>query len=666
LIFIFSLSSNVFSQTYVWNGNAGTNWNDPGNWLLGGTPAASYPIGGDDVIIGSISVTDWPLITSSFPGNCGSIEFTNNGHIDFDLGGVLTVKGDIVSNTTNPFTCFDLEEGTVLIQGSSDHDLDGFIGFSTLEIDCDGHNVDITAESEVLVHEYVKVRRGNLNTNMNINLTKFVLIAQHDGSIWRTAYFDWTGNGTITGDICSQQIVVSDIKTYHMMSSPVDSLGNGYFNKLYLNDFTDQTDFVSGTYQYGQNPIPDWIFYDETEEHPGFTGSSANWMYGWEGANYQQSNTLHRVTTGQGFCGRFKPYTFPNNDYIPFNFIGRMNNGTIPSPVLTLTNNSEDADGFNLIGNPYPSPLNWQAVYDEISYLKEIFVWQTNGTEYGGSFLTYDASTQGGTHDGIIPIAQGFFVSTGSNNYQFDFKNDHRLGQTRGDYFRRAPKVNAIKVDLKGKNNKDVVMICFDENFSNQYEKEEDIVKMMNPQNSFFVYHGGRKVSIEKQNFPVENKEIPLGLVIEEAGYYSFELKEDNLPPGQYKIYLEDRKNKIWRELKYGGSEFNFYAESGENNNRFYLHFYNTEKVLESQPVLSSGDFSVIKNGQLSIFVQEEPLERQKVSIHAVNGELLYQQDLFLLQGENRIPSLMLNKGCYLVNVSNSKENKTQRIVAID
>lgn len=96
-----------------------------------------------------------------------------------------------------------------------------------------------------------------------------------------------------------------------------------------------------------------------------------------------------------------------------------------------------------------------------------------------------------------------------------------------------------------------------------------------------------------------------------------------------------------------------------KTNQRFYLHFYNTEKVLESQPVLSSGAFSVIKNGQLSIFVQEEPLERQTVSIHALNGELLYQQDLFLLQGEIRMPSLMLNKGCFLVNVSNSKENTT-------
>jgi hypothetical protein len=154
LILVFFQNSKILAQTYVWDGSSSTAWDDYQNWHLGGSPAITYPMAGDDVLIGHFnSPTYWPEITST--DACRHLEFTNNGHIDFGSGGILTVRGDIVSNTSNPFTCFDLEEGTVLIQGSLDHDLDGFIGFSTLEIDCDGFDVDITAESEVLVHEYV-------------------------------------------------------------------------------------------------------------------------------------------------------------------------------------------------------------------------------------------------------------------------------------------------------------------------------------------------------------------------------------------------------------------------------------------------------------------------------------------------------------------------------
>jgi hypothetical protein len=653
-----------FSQTFVWEGTSSETWSDRYNWRVGGSTPLAGPTSANDVLIGHYtSPTYWPEITSN--DACRHLEFIYDGHIDFGSSGVLSVRGDIVSNTTVTFTCFDLEEGRVIMNGTIDTDLDGFIGFNILEINCQGYSVNITEYSQVLIHEFIVITRGDFNTNMHLNGVVFVLISQYDSGQWRTAYFDWSGTGNLNGEIVSQQIFACDIKTYHYLSCPVDSGGIGYYNKANLHSCTDQVDYLYGPYVFPTGTVPDWIFYDESLSDPNFNGSSANFMYGREGNNYQQNGALNRVSNGQGFCGRFLPYTV-SGEYRPFTFVGTMNNGNITCPNLTLTNNSEDADGLNLIGNPYPSPISWQAVYDDISYLKEVFVWENNGTEYGGSFLTYDASISSGTHDGIIPIGQGFFVLTGSNNYQFDFTNDHRVADTSPAVFRKAAPINSLKINLKGKNNKDVLMIYFSDDFSDEYNSDEDIFKMMNPQNSIYAIHPGHKVSIEKQSLPEKSREIALGIETFEAGVYSMELKNDNLFPGQYRVYVEDRTNKTWRELKYGGEDFQFYAKKGENNNRFFLHFYNLES--NSSPLLAttSGNFSIINNGQLSVFVQEECKTKQMVTIHSVGGELLFGQDLFLDIGENKINSIPLDKGCYLITIANQWNTTTQRIISID
>lgn len=83
------------------------------------------------------------------------------------------------------------------------------------------------------------------------------------------------------------------------------------------------------------------------------------------------------------------------------------------TPTRTITGTEGDAKrGFNLVGNPYPSYLNWNAAYNEATNLRTTIWYRTRGAE-AMEFVTYNASLGVSVPAGIngyIPPMQGFWV----------------------------------------------------------------------------------------------------------------------------------------------------------------------------------------------------------------------------------------------------------------
>jgi len=122
-------------------------------------------------------------------------------------------------------------------------------------------------------------------------------------------------------------------------------------------------------------------------------------------------------------------------------FIGTPNNGTI---TVGLTDGGAGLR-YNLVGNPYPSPINMaQFVFENSTKITgALYFWRkTNGlpggaycTWLGGTFVT-NSNAQSVNPNGIIQTGQGFIVEAKSAATVLTFTNGQRVANNAGQFFR--------------------------------------------------------------------------------------------------------------------------------------------------------------------------------------------------------------------------------------
>lgn len=137
-------------------------------------------------------------------------------------------------------------------------------------------------------------------------------------------------------------------------------------------------DFTTGNY--------DFYRYDEP---------SAVWQY-----HAGESGPFATMEPGRGYL-----VAFDTERDMTFN--GMMQHGNVS--IQITRENTGSLAGFNLLGNPYPSYLDWESVYHASTNVSPtIYVWDEDKSQYA----TYDANLQMGTFDKTQYLApgQGFFV----------------------------------------------------------------------------------------------------------------------------------------------------------------------------------------------------------------------------------------------------------------
>jgi trimeric autotransporter adhesin len=126
-------------------------------------------------------------------------------------------------------------------------------------------------------------------------------------------------------------------------------------------------------------------------------------------------------------------------------FTGVPNNGTIP---VALVDGAATGLRYNLVGNPYPSPISIATlVADNAANIETtLYFWRkTNGTT-GTAYCTYNTAgmplfTSNGNAQavdplGVIQTGQGFFVEAKSGATSLTFNNGQRIANNAGQFFK--------------------------------------------------------------------------------------------------------------------------------------------------------------------------------------------------------------------------------------
>ncbi len=261
--------------------------------------------------------------------------------------------------------------------------------------------------------------------------------------------------------------------------------------------------------------------------------------------------------------------------------------------LLTKANN-----GWNLIGNPFPSQLDWSSVdYSGSNITGTAYIWDNSQDGY-----LYSASGSGevpnpnvGTiPNDKIPMGQGFFVQA-ANTGNFTIPASARVHTTES-FIKKSSDVNNpnrfIRIDVDGGYYGNTVFVGFPAYGTAGFDIPGDATKLFSSSDhiQFYAEGNGNKLCIDA-NAPLSEDStqvVPLGVVQATGKTYTMKFTDlSHLP--DVAITLEDLKTGAKQDIR-TNPVYSFTASSGDAPKRFLLHFSKgTINGIGEQPAATSG-----------------------------------------------------------------------------
>lgn len=254
---------------------------------------------------------------------------------------------------------------------------------------------------------------------------------------------------------------------------------------------------------------------------------------------------------------------------------GSFNNG-VSNINLTNTGTTAGKRGYNLIGNPYPSFLNWEDV--DTTYVSSTMWYRTvNSSNNAMVFDTYNSTSKVGTNNNgngavtqYIPPMQGFWVKvkTDNSNCTLTFRNNMRSHQT-GQHLKSNSNSDIIRIIFGNATYSDENILLFNssvKNGVNGWDSEKMLNSVTVPQ--MWMTENNKQLVINSQSRIVSGMSVPLFMNVPLSGMYSISLNLEEFNNSS-EIFLEDKQTNTMHNIRNNPYYFNSGIVS--NNNRFNL-----------------------------------------------------------------------------------------------
>lgn len=250
-------------------------------------------------------------------------------------------------------------------------------------------------------------------------------------------------------------------------------------------------------------------------------------------------------------------------------FSGTLNSGN-QNITLTSRTGTDNYAGFNLIGNPYPSYLDWSLVTansGNLALMRTTTMWYRTKSSGVYSFWTVngDGVTSPNGASSIIPPMQAFWVRSNAGGGTLALTNAMRSHAPAIDMLLKAPAAKKttktlVRLQVSNGTNTDETVIYFSLNASNGMDAY-DAPKMSNDNVAIpeiYTTVGAEQIVINAMNTIPMDTPIGLGFVPGNASSFSLSANEiSNLPTG-VKVILKDNVTKTETDLTDGVSTYQF------------------------------------------------------------------------------------------------------------
>jgi hypothetical protein len=335
---------------------------------------------------------------------------------------------------------------------------------------------------------------------------------------------------------------------------------------------------------------------------------------------------------------------------------GTLNNGDKSVIDLPL--------GFNLVGNPYPSYVDFaQAAITNVVNS----IWYRSKKEGTYNFHTYNVTGGVSIHDGtaIIPPMQSFWIKTTSATNSFGFTNAMRSHQDQSVIANRlmAPKVNTkqiVRLQVSNDSNRDETVIYFNPEAKNTLD-DYDTQKMFinsDAKPEIYTQVADEKLVINGLNNIPFDTEIPLGFVAGAAGDFSVSNTEMTNFEAGTRIMLIDKLNPTTEFELTNGLAYNFSAPvTTATTNRFSL-------IFRAPGVATDVDNASKLNAQVFVNTANQIVvatpEKATVAIYNVMGQKQYEN---MITSTKTTINKAFGAGIYFVALTVNGLSEVQKVI---
>ena len=353
-----------------------------------------------------------------------------------------------------------------------------------------------------------------------------------------------------------------------------------------------------------------------------------------------------------------------------FAFSGALNNGAQNATIAYNGNTADAFRGYNLIGNPYPSALNWNNVWANTA--NQAAVGSTIWFNSNGTFETYNASGSVGVPNdvkGYIPPIQGSWVlasdaasSTTSSSKTLSFDNTMRShGPATGSNPLRAPQSAAsenqlIRLQATNGTATDETVLYFNSHAADTYDNYDSRKMMSDNASQIYTLLNGMPIVINGMNTIPYNTEIPVAFKTVAAGEYTIKASEfSNFTSGE-SLILTDKTNGTQTDLSV--SDYTFTSSIGTDVSRFALTIQRVGTSVEGNN--SQNSLQVVQtNGRIQILLPS--FESGAVAYVYNNiGQIAAKSDI---TGTVTTMNQNLPSGVYIVKVMTGTHELTEKII---
>jgi len=291
-----------------------------------------------------------------------------------------------------------------------------------------------------------------------------------------------------------------------------------------------------------------------------------------------------------------------------------FHSGACSIPLTTYGLGNGFAGGFNAVGNPYPSAVNWNSAPGWILNQTDpvLYVYQNDASTFG-TYIRNDPESSTLNTDSIIAAGQGFFVhvTPGFAEGEMAVNNLARLHAHRNIAKGKRPDpagpILRMVIGLSPFQNgqRDEVVVRFQPGASNQFDAR-DALDLSGPGYAPVLFtRCPDTLRTQVNTFPPleENTDITMGFLPVQTGNFILKVTEMSGFGPDTLVYLEDLK---WDQmyLLTEGTTLPLLSFPGDEIDRFVLHFH-TDPVSVYE---KKADKSLIVNkydGKLYIFSLE-------------------------------------------------------------
>jgi hypothetical protein len=356
---------------------------------------------------------------------------------------------------------------------------------------------------------------------------------------------------------------------------------------------------------------------------------------------------------GRGYLA----WLYTSSSPVTWDVSGALYQGNISLPIhFTPSPAGAEHDGWNLMGNPYPSAIRWSDDASSWTRTEDIspVVYVTDMKDNVYCVYNYVDGT-GDLVDGILAMGQAFWVKANAENPSIIIHEKAKERNGNGAFYRQSRSGNAqVIIELEKDEKKDRAFLKVNEHSTYDFDLAYDAYKLTNEHHSISLMDD-RGHSLVMHTVPEirYDDKIFLGIEVSEYGMYTLSIRMTDTVIDE--LFLVD----AWEGKKIRVGAENAYPFFSDKQtvavkDRFYL-------VKENRPLEELLPIKVYPN-PVEDFLVVEHSENQRIE-----GELRdfkgREVEVFHFEQQVQLDMHDLAKGIYLLILKTDQGNVIKKVI---